>query len=57
MVNNSKKGSAVYKPVSNPGLAEAMRGKRSSSAAQPHDNRVNRQRTRGTIKQAALKDW
>lgn len=43
----------TYK-VANPALGDAMRALRFSSAAQPHDNRPNRQRTRTNIKRAAI---
>lgn len=35
--------------IENPGLAEAMRGLRRSSAASPHDNRPRRLRTRSDV--------
>lgn len=40
----------------NEDLYRAMQEKRRSSAASPHDNRPNRQRTRATAKKAAIRD-
>lgn len=42
--------------IANPELQRAMHGLRSSSAAQPHDTRPNRRRTRATSRQAAITD-
>jgi len=44
-----------YRAVANPEMAAAMRGLRRSSAAQPHDNRPNRARTRSASKRAAVR--
>lgn len=42
--------------IANPDYARAMHGLRSSSAASPHDNRPNRQRTRADARKAAIRD-
>ena len=46
-----------HKGIENKPYIEAMREIRKSSAAQPHDNRPNRERTRSTIKAKAIKEW
>ena len=43
--------------VANPALAKAMHGLRSSSAAQPHDVRPNRERTRANARRAAIRSY
>jgi len=46
-----------HKGIENKPYIEAMREIRKSNAAQPHDNRPNRERTRSTAKAKAIKEW
>lgn len=46
-----------YKGTANPEYIRAMRGLRRSNAAQPHDPRPHRRRTRATRLRAALNEW
>jgi hypothetical protein len=43
--------------IANTAYIIAMRELRKSNAATTHDNRPNRQRTRGAIKQVAIKEF
>jgi hypothetical protein len=52
-----KKKNPTHKGIENKPYIEAMREIRKSNAAQPHDNRPNRERTRSTIKAKAIKEW
>ena len=52
-----KKKNPTHKGIENKPYIEAMREIRKSNAAQPHDNRPNRQRTRATVKNQAIKEW
>ena len=58
MYNNTmKKKNPTHKGIENKPYIEAMREIRKSNAAQPHDNRPNRERTRSTAKNKAIKEW
>lgn len=52
-----KKKNPTHKGIENKPYIEAMREIRKSNAAQPHDNRPNRERTRATAKDKAIKEW
>ena len=45
-----------YRGTANPELYRAMLGKRTSSAASPHDPRPNRQRTRADQRKTAIRN-
>lgn len=46
-----------HKATENKAYIQAMRELRRSNAATTHDNRPNRQRTRGAIKSMAIKEY
>jgi hypothetical protein len=52
-----KKKNPTHKGIENKPYIEAMREIRKSNAAQPHDNRPNRERTRSTIKAKAIREF
>jgi len=52
-----KKKNTSHKGIENKPYIEAMREIRRSSAAGTHDNRPNRERTRATVKNKAIKEW
>jgi hypothetical protein len=52
-----KKKNPTHKGIENKPYIEAMREIRRSSAAGTHDNRPNRERTRATVKNKAIKEW
>ena len=52
-----KKKNPTHKGIENKPYIEAMREIRKSNASGTHDNRPNRQRTRSTVKNQAIKEW
>jgi hypothetical protein len=52
-----KKKNPTHKGIENKPYIEAMRELRRSNAATTHDNRPNRERTRSTVKNKAIKEW
>lgn len=52
-----KKKNPTHKGIENKPYIEAMRELRRSNAATTHDNRPNRERTRATVKNKAIKEW
>ena len=56
MYNNTMK-KKNHKGIENKPYIEAMREIRKSNASGTHDNRPNRQRTRATVKNQAIKEW
>jgi hypothetical protein len=58
MYNNTmKKKNPTHKGIENKPYIEAMREIRKSNASGTHDNRPNRQRTRSTVKNQAIKEF
>jgi hypothetical protein len=58
MYNNTmKKKNPTHKGIENKPYIEAMREIRKSNAATPHDNRPNRERTRSTAKNKAIREF
>ena len=51
------KKKAKPQKIQNTAYIQAMRELRRSNAATTHDNRPNRQRTRGAIKSMAIKEY
>jgi hypothetical protein len=51
------KKNAKHKATENKAYIEAMRELRRSNAATAHDNRPNRQRTRGAVKAHAIGEY
>lgn len=52
-----KKKNPTHKGIENKPYIEAMREIRKSNAAQPHDNRPNRERTRSNVKAKAIREF
>jgi hypothetical protein len=52
-----KKKNPTHKGIENKPYIEAMREIRKSNAAQPHDNRPNRERTRATATAKAIREF